>query len=78
MGTADFIALASEISGQDLTAFLEAWLFGATTPPMPGHPDWTVDPVEPPAPRAPQSLAGGASRAAQVPMKGLPPIVHRH
>jgi hypothetical protein len=20
-------------------------LFGTTTPPMPGHPDWTVDPV---------------------------------
>ena len=22
------------------------WLYGETTPPMPGHPDWTVDPVE--------------------------------
>jgi aminopeptidase N len=39
--TGDFIALASEVSGQDLTDFLRAWLYGTTTPPMPGHPDWT-------------------------------------
>jgi aminopeptidase N len=43
--TADFIALASQVSGQDLTAFLTDWLYGTTTPAMPGHPDWTVDPV---------------------------------
>jgi len=43
--TADFIALASEVSGQDLTAFLNDWIYGTTTPAMPGHPDWTVDPV---------------------------------
>jgi aminopeptidase N len=42
--TADFIALASRVAGRDLTAFLEAWLFGTTTPPMPNHPDWTVLP----------------------------------
>ncbi|HEY7103445.1 MAG TPA: M1 family metallopeptidase [Mycobacteriales bacterium] len=45
-GTPDFIALASKISGHDQTAFLTDWLFGTTTPPMPGHPDWTVDPVQ--------------------------------
>jgi aminopeptidase N len=45
-GTPDFIALASKISGHDQTAFLTAWLFGTTTPTMPGHPDWTVDPVQ--------------------------------
>jgi hypothetical protein len=28
--------------------FLNAWIYGTTTPPMPGHPDWTVEPV--PAP----------------------------
>ncbi|MGP3977898.1 M1 family metallopeptidase [Streptomyces sp. 8N114] len=39
--TADFIALASEISGKDQSAFLKKWLYGRTTPPMPGHPDWT-------------------------------------
>lgn len=45
--TADFVALASRISGQDVTAFLEDWLLGTTTPAMPGHPDWTVDPFPP-------------------------------
>jgi aminopeptidase N len=43
--TDDFIALASQVSGQNLTSFLRSWLYGTTTPPMPGHPDWTVDPV---------------------------------
>jgi aminopeptidase N len=43
--TDDFIALASRVSGQDLGGFLRAWVYGTTTPPMPGHPDWTVDPV---------------------------------
>ena len=41
----DFIALASKVSGQNLTSFLRAWLYGAKTPPMPGHPDWTVEPA---------------------------------
>ena len=43
--TQDFFNLASEISGQDLQAFLTAWIYGDTTPAMPGHPDWTTDPV---------------------------------
>jgi aminopeptidase N len=43
--TDDFIALASRVSGRDLRTFLIAWLYGTRTPPMPGHPDWTVDPV---------------------------------
>ncbi|WKX13151.1 M1 family metallopeptidase [Streptomyces sp. NL15-2K] len=38
--TADFVALAKEISGRDLDDFFKAWLYGAKTPPMPGHPDW--------------------------------------
>jgi aminopeptidase N len=42
--TYDFIALASKISHRDLRAFLIAWLYGTTTPAMPGHPDWTVSP----------------------------------
>ncbi|NGO69538.1 M1 family metallopeptidase [Streptomyces boncukensis] len=42
--TADFIALAGEVSGQDLTGFLRAWLYGKKTPPMPGHPDWRSAP----------------------------------
>ncbi|MET9732683.1 M1 family metallopeptidase [Streptomyces sp. NPDC006458] len=39
-GTADFTALAEELSGHDLGAFFQAWLYGEKTPPMPGHPDW--------------------------------------
>ncbi|GAA3041891.1 hypothetical protein GCM10020000_20930 [Streptomyces olivoverticillatus] len=38
--TADFVALASRVSGRDQSAFLHAWLYGQRTPPMPGHPDW--------------------------------------
>ncbi|MEV5958118.1 M1 family metallopeptidase [Streptomyces sp. NPDC051987] len=45
-GTRDFVALASEVAGHDLTPFLTPWLYGPDTPPMPGHPDWQVDPVE--------------------------------
>ncbi|MGW2418865.1 M1 family metallopeptidase [Streptomyces sp. NPDC001709] len=43
--TEDYIALASEVSGQDLSGFLRDWLYGTRTPRMPGHPDWTVTPV---------------------------------
>ncbi|MFJ3230974.1 M1 family metallopeptidase [Streptomyces sp. NPDC086787] len=45
-GTRDFVALASEVAGQDLTPFLTPWLYGPRTPPMPGHPDWRTDPVQ--------------------------------
>jgi aminopeptidase N len=47
--TLDFIALASEVAGRDLAPFLRAWLYGAKTPPMPGHPDWAVTPASPAA-----------------------------
>ena len=40
--TRDFIDLASEVSGKDLGPFLEAWLYGATVPAMPGHPGWST------------------------------------
>ncbi|GHF23920.1 zinc metalloprotease [Streptomyces mashuensis] len=40
--TADFVALASEVSGHDQSAFLRPWLYDDKTPPMPGHPDWTT------------------------------------
>jgi aminopeptidase N len=42
--TYDFIALASRIAHRNLRTFLIAWLYGTRTPPMPGHPDWTVLP----------------------------------
>ncbi|TRV80030.1 M1 family metallopeptidase [Streptomyces sp. 130] len=38
--TADFVRLASQVSGRDLAAFFDGWLYGTKTPPMPGHPDW--------------------------------------
>ena len=50
--TGDFIALASEVAHRDLTGFLRAWLYGERPPPMPGHPDWTSDPVQTSAPQA--------------------------
>jgi aminopeptidase N len=37
--TEDFIELASRVARRDLTAFLEDWLYGTATPPMPNHPD---------------------------------------
>ena len=47
MGLADdYIALATAITGDaSVTPFLRDWLYGEKTPPMPGHPDWTVNPV---------------------------------
>lgn len=69
--TADFIALASRVSGQDVSAFLQDWLYGTTTPQMPGHPDWIVNPVNA------QLSATGRSPAALVPLEGLVPLL-RH
>jgi aminopeptidase N len=43
--TEDYIAVACEVSGLDLSGFLRDWLYGTKTPRMPGHPDWTVTPV---------------------------------
>lgn len=60
--TRDFVRLASHVSGRDLRGFLHAWLYGTTTPPMPGHPDWTVQPVD----------AAGAARRAAGALPGLP------
>jgi aminopeptidase N len=53
VSTDDYIALAAQVSGDpSVTPFLKDWLYGTRTPPMPGHPDWTVDAVQPNAPRA--------------------------
>ena len=60
-GTADYIALASKIAGRDLGPFLRAWLYETTTPPMPGHPDWTVEPVPAPSPESRTALAAPAA-----------------
>ncbi|MBC2900614.1 M1 family metallopeptidase [Streptomyces cupreus] len=47
--TEDYIAVACEVSGQDLSGFLREWLYSTKTPRMPGHPDWTVNPVTAPS-----------------------------
>ncbi|MFD7550790.1 M1 family metallopeptidase [Streptomyces sp. NPDC059816] len=41
-GTREFIALACEVTDEDMEAFLRPWLYGSRTPAMPGHPDWVV------------------------------------
>jgi len=58
--TDDFIALASSVSGRNLGPFLRDWVYGTKTPRMPGHPDWTVDPV---VENAPTALSAPAARA---------------
>jgi aminopeptidase N len=60
--TDDFIALASQVSHRDLTGFLRNWLYGIKTPPMPGHPNWTVDPVQQTAAPAPTFAPAAAVR----------------
>ena len=46
---ADLNTVASVIGHRDLRGFLNDWLYGTKTPRMPGHPEWTVDPVGAPA-----------------------------
>jgi aminopeptidase N len=47
VSTDDYIALAAQVSGRpDVVPFLRDWLYGTKTPPMPGHPDWTVKPAQ--------------------------------
>ncbi|MFF4983516.1 M1 family metallopeptidase [Streptomyces sp. NPDC001046] len=50
--TEDFVRLAAEVSGRDLDAFFQGWLYGEKTPPMPGHPDWKQEPAGQPEPAA--------------------------
>ncbi|MGI3784732.1 MAG: M1 family metallopeptidase [Janthinobacterium lividum] len=65
--TEDFIRLATKVSKDPgVDPFLREWLYSETTPPMPGHPDWTVDPVQ-----------TGGERASARSTQLLKPIVHR-
>ncbi|WP_282793549.1 M1 family metallopeptidase [Streptomyces sp. CC224B] len=46
--TREYVDLATRVAGadgKDIEGFLEPWLYGPSTPPMPGHPDWVVDPA---------------------------------
>jgi aminopeptidase N len=66
--TDDFIALASKVAHRNLGPFLRDWLYGSRTPPMPGHPDWTVNApgAEPAAPEARKApTAAGLERLAK-------------
>jgi aminopeptidase N len=63
--TADFIDLATRIGGPDVRPFLTDWLFGTSTPSMPNHPDWTVQPV------STGGLATAAVRSARSPVVRL-------
>ncbi|MEF3114275.1 M1 family metallopeptidase [Streptomyces chrestomyceticus] len=42
--TQDYIDVANKVSGRDLAPYIKSWLYGAKTPPMPGHPDWKSKP----------------------------------
>ncbi|WP_171112947.1 MULTISPECIES: M1 family metallopeptidase [unclassified Streptomyces] len=53
--TADFVSLASQMAGRDLSGFFQEWLYGEKTPPMPGHPDWKPTAEEPTA--GPKAMA---------------------
>jgi aminopeptidase N len=65
VSTDDFIALAAQVSGdRSVVPFLRDWVYGTRTPAMPGHPDWTVDPVEA---GAPKSLSAPEARARKRP-----------
>ncbi|AKH85211.1 zinc metalloprotease [Streptomyces sp. CNQ-509] len=68
-GTADFVALASEVAGRDLEDFLHSWLYGERTPPMPGHPGWkAAKPATPGKAAAP----AGPAKGAEPPEAGKP------
>ena len=51
--SADYAALASQVTGRNLTPFFDAWLYSPQTPPMPGHPDWRALPASSPSPSRP-------------------------
>jgi aminopeptidase N len=58
VSTEQFIAHVNKVSHRNLTSFLRHWLYDDTVPPMPGHPDWTPDPV---------TTAAAAARTAAAP-----------
>jgi len=60
VSTEQWIAHVNRVTHRNLTAFLRDWLYGDTVPPMPGHPDWTADPVT--AAAAPAAAARAAAR----------------
>jgi aminopeptidase N len=66
VGTEDWIAHVNRVSHRNLTHFLRDWLYGDTVPPMPGHPDWTADPVTAAAPAALSAPAASDARQMEL------------
>src|SRR5215217_8387279 len=69
VGTEDFIAVASDVAGRDLTDFLRAWVYDDTVPPMPNHADWTADPVTAAAARALSANSADRARQLELPQR---------
>jgi aminopeptidase N len=44
--TQDYIDVANEVTGRDLTKYFDDWIYGSTTPPMPGRPNWHSTPAK--------------------------------
>ncbi len=66
VSTEQWIAHVNRISHRNLTAFQRAWLYGDTVPPMPGHADWTADPVTTTAAAARSAAAAPSARALEL------------
>jgi aminopeptidase N len=64
VSTEQFIAHVNKVSHRNLTSFLRHWLYDDTVPPMPGHPDWTADPVTAAAART--AAAAPSARAIEL------------
>ena len=66
VSTEQWIAHVNHVTHRNLTAFLRSWLYGATVPPMPGHPDWTADPVTAAATARSTAAAPRSARALEL------------
>ncbi|WUH91752.1 M1 family metallopeptidase [Streptomyces sp. NBC_00433] len=42
--TQDYIDVANQVSGRDVTGYVNSWIYGRTTPSAVGHPDWSGTP----------------------------------
>jgi aminopeptidase N len=63
VSTEQWISHVNQVTHRNLTRFLRDWLYGDTVPPMPGHPDWTSDPVT----AAATARSAAATRSAAFP-----------
>jgi aminopeptidase N len=66
VSTEQWIAHVNRVSHRDLTGFLRDWLYGTTVPPMPGHADWTADPVTTTAAAARSAAARPSARTLEL------------